>query len=818
MGLSLIVLPSMGSYGFWEPQEMQIAARALPASEAELAEELERSKKEEARIERDKQLAEKKGVEYKPRAQAVPAKKKYQAPPMQGWLVKKGISIFGVSEFGARSLFFLLALFTALATFALGNRLRGPKAGLISAIVLIACPLFLFQSRQLNSEMGAMAGGVFLLLGSVGLASPLPGRPLWKSALDAVLLFAGAAFGYYSAGFLIGVLAPLGAIALALVVSTFSDTAADPLDSSSQSLASKTHLKIAAVLASLGFLALAGYFVFGVFDWVEAGENEFSIFGKTFHASPEYQNLIAGKWRTEGDLKVNFNSLFQQLALGLFPWIGLAPIAIAKMAQGGDKGSNPLGARMLFAWAAVSWVACTIAMRKIGPVQFAAVPAIAVAIGIWLDELHAARKEREAQGLPPTTNLAPPLIALFVCFAILVIARDIKSFPELFLSVHLDKGIAKFPTGISLHKVIMALGMLFAILLAGGIYGWHWQGKSLSFAAGTGPLPDDSRLTWALERFRRIGHFVSTAASFALRFLGRWGFSAALSMGIVLSIFLTQVWTPRMSTKLSSKATFSVYHALRKEGNELGVLGKATPGASFYSHGSFESLRGRGQLLQFLKRPKRVFALVPASELCPIHKEAAKGDFRYYVVDDSNADKVMLSNRMWNGDAVPPQKLDGLMRSFLDQNPLARDIVRTPPQGIVRPLSINFDDKLEIIGVDMPRTMKRGSTFEARIYYRVLKPIRRNWQVFVHFDGGGVRFQADHYPVNKRCGTNYWQPGDYIIDRFTVDPGNVAKSGTNYTVWTGLFVGRAGNWENMKAKSGNPDSNNRVSIGTIRVD
>ena len=35
----LVLLPRLGSYGFWEPQEMTVATRALPLSEKEIADE-----------------------------------------------------------------------------------------------------------------------------------------------------------------------------------------------------------------------------------------------------------------------------------------------------------------------------------------------------------------------------------------------------------------------------------------------------------------------------------------------------------------------------------------------------------------------------------------------------------------------------------------------------------------------------------------------------------------------------------------------------------------------------------------------------------
>jgi 4-amino-4-deoxy-L-arabinose transferase-like glycosyltransferase len=836
----LVLLPRLGAYGFWEPQEMAVAARALPATEKEIA---DKEAKQEAARKRDEarliQQAKKAGGEpptaadfAKATATRLSATKAQESrPPLADTLVKKGLDVFGTSEFAARFPFVLLALLTALITFFLGVRVRSARAGLIAATVLLACPLFVFQARQLTSELGAMAGGALMLLAAIGLCSPKEGgRAPVLYVLDALYLVAGSGLGYYSSGFFVGVLAPVAAIAIAASVSAFVDSPTGEAKASA-----RLHLRIAGIVSVLVFVVLALYFTLHVFDWVAerqlkfshvgstfhfewlkpgeleffrvgdalhfgwaaGGDTEFFLFGGTFQADGEYNQLLAGAWKHEGNLKINFNSLFEQIAFGMFPWIALAPIAVARITSANDSATNPLAARLLFAWAATAWLICTIALRKVGPVQFTAVPAIAVAIAVWVDQLIDGRamfakteSGSESKGKPHSFNLAPPLLALFVLFAVVILAKDIKSFPATFLQVHLDSSNLKFPTDIKLHKILMVLGGLFGLCLAAWLYFWK-------------PAPAEGTQEDKLQSYARS--------------IGTWALLPTIGISLVISIFLSQAWTPALSTKLSSRATFSAFRALHEDGNKLGIMGKATDGANFYAKAPFEQLTGRPALINFLRSKERVFALVPASDLCPLHKESTNQGFDYYVVDDTNADKIMVSNRMWNKDVPPPKALHPLMRDFLDRNPLSRYIVREKPQNISKPLDINFDDKLQLIGVDMPDTASRGSDFTMRLYYKVLKPIRRGFQVFVHFDGAGVRFQGDHWPVNKRCGTNYWQPGAYVIDEFKVEAGTSGHAATTYQVWTGLFVGSAGNWENMKAVTGNPDDNNRVKVGTLRL-
>jgi hypothetical protein len=175
------------------------------------------------------------------------------------------------------------------------------------------------------------------------------------------------------------------------------------------------------------------------------------------------------------------------------------------------------------------------------------------------------------------------------------------------------------------------------------------------------------------------------------------------------------------------------------------------------------------------------------------------------VVDDSNDQLMLLSNRLGPGER--------------DQNPLSRAILREPPSGIDRPLDIVYQDTIQIIGVSMPARVDRGDTFSMTFYYKILKPVGRNWKVFVHFDHGSDRFQGDHTPIRNRCGTSFFQAGDYVVDTFEVKAGSLAEGTPKaaYRIYAGFFVGASGNYTNMKVTKGEADDNNRVTVGTITL-
>jgi hypothetical protein len=213
----------------------------------------------------------------------------------------------------------------------------------------------------------------------------------------------------------------------------------------------------------------------------------------------------------------------------------------------------------------------------------------------------------------------------------------------------------------------------------------------------------------------------------------------------------------------------------------------------------------RDQIVAAIGRPNRVFAIAPQTELCQLHREI--GGKPYFVIDDRNTRSLLLSNRV-----------DGTT----DKNPLRTAILHAEPKQIQnRPKSrIVFDNKVELLGWDMPKHVGRGDKFTVRMYYKILAPVGGNWRVLFHFDGA-LRFNGDHEPIKGRCQTSTWQPGDFIVDTHTVTAGGGAFTPGPYEVWTGFFTGSAPNWKNMTVSEAPPDQRDtadRVKITTITLD
>jgi 4-amino-4-deoxy-L-arabinose transferase-like glycosyltransferase len=739
---ALILAPRIGSYGFWDPHETKVADQARAV------------------------------VQGQPIAKIVG-----NQPPLTVAALAEGVARLGISERAARFPLVLLGWIAVAATLGLGVRLGGVRTGAIAGLVLVTTPLLIFEARQLTSSIGAVAGGALLMLGLVGVAWPgrdrLLARPLVLVG-DVGFIVIGSLLAYTAAGALVGVLAPLLAITVAtwLAVAATRRAAAGPAAAPPTGpRATRTQL-LAAIALTVATVAVFGFVLARVFDLVDASPGDRALFGKTLRPTKEYVAALGGAWRAKAQAQVAWTDLFELLIYGAFPWVAAAPAALGRAAAGHHASRRAWAGSLVLVWAIVAWAVSTFALIKVGPVHYAAFPAVAVAIALWLDDLLDARAPVGAAssatmpaGTAAASNPLPtelPVAALLVVLVVVMLGKDIASLPERFASLHLAGATIKFPDAAkSLTYVPMILGLGFAGALA-----------------------------LALARPR-------------LRAFGPWGLGGAFACAALLALFFAHVWTPRLSREFSYKNLFDQVHERRAAGDRLGILSMPGSGPDYYARGDYEKLKNRDELQSLLGADVRSFALAPATELCAIHQAAPGAGFSYFVLDDSNSKFLLLSNRLGAGE--------------VDHNPLTRAILRAPPADIKKPLAVVFEDQIELIGVTMPARVDRGDTFTMTLFFKVLAKPRRNWQIFVHFDGGGMRFQGDHWPVNSRCGTANWQPGDYIVDTFRVTAGNVSNPKTTYQAQAGFFVGSSGNWTNMKVTSGAKDGDNRTPLGDVKL-
>ncbi|MBA3391276.1 MAG: sigma-70 family RNA polymerase sigma factor [Deltaproteobacteria bacterium] len=125
-------------------------------------------------------------------------------------------------------------------------------------------------------------------------------------------------------------------------------------------------------------------------------------------------------------------------------------------------------------------------------------------------------------------------------------------------------------------------------------------------------------------------------------------------------------------------------------------------------------------------------------------------------------------------------------------------VQREAPSSIAHrpPTRVVWDERIELLGWDVPPRRRVGEPFQILLVYKVLEPIDRSWKIFIHLDGPKQRVNADHEPLGGRCPTSTWKPGDVIIDRTSVRVDPRFDAG-KYDVWIGFFGGLAPNWKNL---------------------
>lgn len=130
-----------------------------------------------------------------------------------------------------------------------------------------------------------------------------------------------------------------------------------------------------------------------------------------------------------------------------------------------------------------------------------------------------------------------------------------------------------------------------------------------------------------------------------------------------------------------------------------------------------------------------------------------------------------------------------------------------------------WDDRIELVGWNLPKTVGRGQDIEVTLYYKLLRPVDGSWKIFVHFAGPGW-LNADHEPADGQCPTSIWQPGEFVVDRSTTRLPTDKHAGT-YEVRIGFFTGWAPSWKNLpisEAPAELRDATDGLALTTIVVE
>jgi hypothetical protein len=698
---ALLFLPMLGGIGFWDPYEIRIADGARHVAS---------------------------GVATAP--QALPTgtpsflAPQLGRPPAWVWLPAMGMKHLGISELGARMPIALSSVLFLVAAWLLGRRTLGKRAALLGVFAAATTPLVLFGGRQLTTAAPLLLGTTLTVAGLAGALAPATGTPPLLRLVDLLLAAGGLFVGLTSGGLLVGIVAPLLAVVVALLLA--------PRD--------------AVPVAGRAGAAIVGLGAMGV------------VAGMLFERNTalSYSPWLGGPVHALQHHVVLTQHLFKT-GIQLFPWVALVPVAIARGLGDRKTGeeTSTLGRPLLVAWAITSWLASLLQAAAVQELPTAHVVPMALLCGALLDDLL---RDPRPQ---PFAGIAVAVVAV-------VVGRDLLGAPEAFIGAHVLEAV-RWPGGMPLPPLI---------LFGEGVF----FGAVAALALGVRVAPDwmigvdDARAL----RGRRllVGATVGAAALVA--------FTGVAYVIPVASKHLSARDVYGKTAKLDPNAPVAQYRF-------------NASGASFYAGGRTpQTLQSVGELVEFLKKPERVFVLAGAEELAPIDQAARQAQVPYVVVDDTSSRFLVLSNRLGPNER--------------DLNPMRRFVLDTPPKPAF-PLEVDFEGKVKLLGYDLPSQLERGADFHIRLYFQVLQPLGGSYKVFVHFDGSGTRFNGDHVPVEGRFPTQYWVPGSYIVDDHLIQPEKAFQPSGAYRVFMGFFLGD----KRLKVTSGPHDGENRVKLGNTVV-
>jgi hypothetical protein len=755
-----ICLPRLGAFGFWDPWELKIADQAREIAES--------------------------GHLFDPTVGG-----RYPAGKGLGFVFAAlGIKLFGAGEFGARLLSTLCAVGALLGVYWAAAGMFRRRAALLATLALGTMTIFTLEARQLTSDAPAMAGLALAMGGLARYAWPPSGK---RRLLDLLIGCLGMGFGCLAAGALLGVVLPGLSLLAALIVGyglVASDAKVD--DGTGDLAAPGTGADIPAGTrfgeATLNFKKPAGLILMAI-GLLCIG---LMVVAMTNLVAGKYSALLGGVAQG-GVPSHNFEYLVRELGFGLFPWSAVAVFALARPLIRLDESEGiqsntrlAFGQLYVFFVAGLGFALSTYLVLVLGDGRYLALPAIALAVGVFLDEA--------LEG-----NRSEPVAGLLMATGTMVVARDFFLAPEELVSVHLlDK--VKWPPVLSIEHLILAVGFLVAL----GVYaGLATRGRALGKIAARD-------LTNARNWQRRVEPIIVAA--------GRWGLQAAVGLAVLFAFYVAQVLVPRLSTHFSFKPVLESYAKYAKAGEKIGKYHVEGHGAGFYGREKMVEIPAQDKLVDFLRDNQRVFALVSADDLAAIDNAMKSAKVEYSVVDAESTRFLLLSNQLSPGEK--------------DENPLRKNVWMSPvppPPGTDTwqpnekppwswriPTYALFGDAIELIGADYPVSVRRPGKIPLELTFRVKGHPPGSYKIFLHFDGPAApRLLGDHDPVGHAFPTNYWLPGEYVRDHFDVDVPLMTTPAGTYTVLVGFWPGGEG--KRLKVTKGANDGSDRVRVGTIEI-
>ena len=766
-------------------------------------------------------------------------------PPLDPYLVSLSLRVFGQSEFSVRLPGVVLAILLLIIVFGFVKTTFGPAEAAVAVVVLATCPLFFGSARFVDNELSTMLG---LSLAAVAMVSLVRGNGWLKPV---AVLVASVLLLYVSGGM-------TAVVTCAFMIGAYPVVARDTRK--------EVITAAVAVLLTAGILALLTFVPDSAFF------RQFRFTAATF----------AGGMRAESR---SFDFVLKEIGFGMFPWSALLPLSVMAVVGAGQKLKPER--LVLVLWAVAPLAILMITIRPMHHYLYAGVPALAILTALYM-------RESVEEGVQ-SRLLAFFGFGLFLA----MVKDIVLSPAPLITYMTTDpmfsrpgKGDLPFPMGLRLPAPTMVAAIAAGVsLLVGG-------GKLISFArtlparfsqgrlfrivmivlagaialdlviflalkwgtitGGRGAVgavllrifltgPDIAALyglvvaalvirhaDWCrglLEKL--VGRDRLSAVGRAFLTLERpvGYFSVAGAGAVVLSLTMVFSLVPELSYHLSQKHIIETYQesSERQQGDlyRHGVFASSGSEDSNFYTGQVQEMASRSEVVARLRdSSKRTFFIVPKNQWSEINSSFRKRSERDHAIllDDRSSRFVLAVSSLAEGE----ENRNWLERAILN-------IEEFKALEGVNPTSVNFDDKVELIGysLDAP-AVRRGGIATLKMFFQCNNRVPVSYRIFMHIDrvGSSSRIHGDHWILNlvketedqKTCvgcfATTHWLKGDIVVDTYEIKVPIGSPSGP-HNIWMGFYT--PGGGKRLKVKDFDKDKvrhdgHNRVSIGILTVE
>lgn len=729
--------------------------------------------------------------------------------PWHGKLVALGFARFGIHDWSGRLFGALSCLGCSLAAMGIARRHFDARTAAYAAIAAAASPLVVLNARWMMGDaaaLGAQAlfGLATFVLAFQGTADTSGSRKTLVSKVVAGALFLPlAVVAVLVRGALLEVLPPLLAV-LAITL----------IEPQAEGGARRMRYVVSAIAAGLLVAVVVA----------------------VFRDAAMYSVLLGGV--PGGESPPSFEKYLQVAVHTLAPWSALFVIGAARSIATDAPATDEAMAETervrlaLVLWAVFSFGAATLFASRYGTSGFFAVVPVAVLAAVTLREAEVGRSVELAgivvfamvlalvlrdfalypasplAGVPvPAPILAPDFqpkriwsvlfLGFGAAFGFGAASRLADEWPPIReawpATRELVKDFARRHT-VSAILVVAVLALMELAVVVLGIAGPYMHLPSitvrvcrvLAVVLPLGVLAGSFGVNLVLRGFSRLG---------SARML------PTLAFGVAIGAFVQGPFLVDLSGELSPREVYATYTRLHRPGEELVEFDIASRAAAYYVGRSVRTVETQDALVQHLNGRGRRWAIFRRNILPEFDRLYRAASGRHVVIADARNLEVVLATNA----PIPGHP---------DENPLARAI----RSGTVRPqhpTSIRFSE-VELVGYDLhvPNgdSVGAGQSFRITWYWKVLRQPTRDWRVFLHIDGAGLRLNGDHDPVEGLLPMRQWQVGDTIADEqeLAVPP---TYPSVDFTLFVGFYNGN----DRMRIESGNHTPDDRAIAGTLPV-